>query len=80
MCLKEKHDIKCKYTEKHQLGYIRVPDGIWTHDPPGSSRMLYHWATGDSKASKIMNWPTNWPLLTTESPVAKWSKVLTELC
>ena len=27
---------------------IRVLDGIWTHDPPWSSRMLYHWATGDS--------------------------------
>ena len=31
---------------------IRVPDGIWTHDPPWSSRMLYHWATGDSVARK----------------------------
>ena len=31
---------------------IRVPDGIWTHDPPWSSRMLYHWATGDSVVSK----------------------------
>ena len=30
----------------------RVPDGIWTHDRPWSSRMLYHWATGDSVASK----------------------------
>ena len=31
---------------------IRAPDGIWTHDPPWSSRMLYHWATGDSVVSK----------------------------
>ena len=31
---------------------IRVPDGIWTHDPPWSSRMFYHWATGDSVVSK----------------------------
>ena len=31
---------------------IPVPDGIWTHDPPWSSRMLYHWATGDSVVSK----------------------------
>ena len=31
---------------------FRVPDGIWTHDPPWSSRMLYHWATGDSVVSK----------------------------
>ena len=31
---------------------IRVSDEIWTHDPPWSSRMLYHWATGDSVASK----------------------------
>ena len=30
----------------------RVPDGIWTHEPPWSSRMLYHWATGDSVVSK----------------------------
>ena len=30
---------------------IWVPDGIWTHDPPWSSRMLYHWATGDSVVS-----------------------------
>ena len=33
-------------------GKIRAPDGIWTHDPPWSSRMLYHWATGDSVVSK----------------------------
>ena len=31
---------------------IRAPDGIWTHDPPWSSRMLYQWATGDSVVSK----------------------------
>ena len=31
---------------------IRVPDGIWTHDPPWSSPMLYHWATGDSVVSR----------------------------
>ena len=31
---------------------IRVPDGIWTHDHPWSSRMLYHWATGGSVVSK----------------------------
>ena len=31
---------------------IRVPDGIWTHNPPWSSRMLCHWATGDSVVSK----------------------------
>ena len=31
---------------------IRVPDEIWTHDPPWSSRMLYHWATGASVVSK----------------------------
>ena len=31
---------------------MRVPDGIWTHDPLWSSRMLYHWATGDSVVSK----------------------------
>ena len=31
---------------------IGAPDGIWTHDPPWSSRMLYHWATGDSVVSK----------------------------
>ena len=31
---------------------IRVPDGIWTQDPPWSSRMLYHWAPGDSVVSK----------------------------
>ena len=30
------------------LEKIQVPGGIWTHDPPWSSRMLYHWATGDS--------------------------------
>ena len=38
---------------------IRVPDGIWTHDPPWSSRIF----------------PVNthiWPVLTTESPVAQW--------
>ena len=34
---------------------IRVPDGIWTHDPPWSSRVLYHWATGDSVVSKGHN-------------------------
>ena len=31
---------------------IRVPNGIWTHDPSWSSRMLYHWAIGDSVVSK----------------------------
>ena len=31
---------------------IRIPDGIWTHDPLWSSRILYHWATGDSVVSK----------------------------
>ena len=31
---------------------IRVPDGIWTHNPPWSSGMLYYWATGDSVVSK----------------------------
>ena len=31
---------------------IRAPCGIWTHDPPWSSRMLYHWGTGDSVVSK----------------------------
>ena len=31
---------------------IRAPDGIWTHDPPWSSRMFYPWATGDSVVSK----------------------------
>ena len=35
------------YSEK-----IQVPDGIWTHDPPWRSQMLYHWATVDSVASK----------------------------
>ena len=34
------------------LEKIRVPDGILTHDPPWSSRMLYLWATGDSVVSK----------------------------
>ena len=27
---------------------MRVPDGIWTHDPQWSK----HWATGDSAVSK----------------------------
>ena len=31
---------------------IRVPERIWIHDPPWSSRMLYHWATGDYVVSK----------------------------
>ena len=31
---------------------VRVPDRIWTHDPPWSSPILYHWATGDSVVSK----------------------------
>ena len=31
---------------------VRVLGGIWTHDPPWSSRMLYHWATGDNVVSK----------------------------
>ena len=40
-------------SRKHiDLENIRVPDGIWTHNPPWSSRMLYHWATGDSGVSK----------------------------
>ena len=38
-----------KFYEKHR---IQGPDGIWTHDPPWSSRMLYHWATEDSVVSK----------------------------
>ena len=38
-------------SDKHQ-----VPDGIWTHAPPWSSRMLYHWATGDSVVSKVKLW------------------------
>ena len=31
------NDIKCKEIHSEK---IRVPDGIWTHDPPWSSRML----------------------------------------
>ena len=26
-------------------------DGIWTHDPPWSSQMLYHWATGEQRSN-----------------------------
>ena len=32
----QKHDIKGRENSER----IRVPDGIWTHDPPWSSRML----------------------------------------
>ena len=32
----QQHDINLRRTRKK----IRVPDGIWTHDPPWSSRML----------------------------------------
>ena len=35
-------------TLNNQTCYYISSDGIWTHDPPWSSRMLYHWATGDS--------------------------------
>ena len=38
--------------KKEKKTQIRVPDGIWPHDPPWSSRMLYHWATEDSVVSK----------------------------
>ena len=43
---------------------IRVPDGIWTHDPPWSSRMLYHWATGDSVVSKGQIVGIDWKRIT----------------
>ena len=32
----QQHDINLRRTRKK----IRVPDGIWTHHPPWSSRML----------------------------------------
>ena len=34
--------------------------GFWTHDPPWSSRMLNHWATGDSAVSKGQIVGTDW--------------------
>ena len=40
------------YRRKVDSETIRVSDGICTHDPPWSSRILYHWATGDSVVSK----------------------------
>ena len=43
---------------------IRVPDGIWTHDLPWSSRMLYHWATGDSVVSKSQIVGIDWNRIT----------------
>ena len=44
---------------------IRVPDGIWTHDPSWSSRMLYHWATVLGNLCLAYGWHTgnlNWPI------------------
>ena len=35
---------------------IRVPDGIWTHDHPWSSRMLYHWDMGALWWARVKLW------------------------
>ena len=50
--------IRCKFWEKCRLKKIQVLDGIWTHDPPWSSQMLYPmscwWLYGEQGSNKYM--------------------------